>query len=56
VPRAAGEKGLLAVFEKLSYVYRKSMAAGLTGAKKEETRKNRAAEAIVMLRRDVKAS
>jgi hypothetical protein len=47
-------EGLLAGFEKLSYTHRKEYCRWITEAKKEETRQNRIAKAIAMLRKGVK--
>jgi hypothetical protein len=48
------KEGLLAGFEKLSYTHRKEYCRWITEAKKEETRQNRIAKAIAMLRKGVK--
>jgi uncharacterized protein YdeI (YjbR/CyaY-like superfamily) len=48
------KEGLLAGFEKLSYTHRKEYCRWITEAKKEETRLNRMAKAVAMLRSGVK--
>ena len=48
------KQGLLAGFEKLSYTHRKEYCRWITEAKKEETRSNRMAKAVEMLRAGVK--
>jgi hypothetical protein len=48
------KEGLLAGFEKLSYTHRKEYCRWIEGAKKEETRQNRMAKAVVMMRKGVK--
>ncbi len=48
------KEGLLAGFEKLSYTHRKEYCRWIDEAKKEETRQNRIAKAIVMLQKGVK--
>ena len=48
------KEGLLAGFEKLSYTHRKEYCRWIEEAKKEETRQNRIAKAIIMLRKGVK--
>ena len=45
---------VLAIFEKLSYTHRKEYCRWITDAKKEATRQNRIAKALVMLKRGVK--
>ena len=45
---------LLAGFEKLSYTHRKEYVRWIEEAKKEETRQNRMAKAVAMLRKGVK--
>jgi hypothetical protein len=47
-------EGLLAGFEKLSYTHRKEYVRWIEEAKKEETRQNRMARAVAMLRKGVK--
>jgi bifunctional DNA-binding transcriptional regulator/antitoxin component of YhaV-PrlF toxin-antitoxin module len=47
-------EGLLKTFEKLSYTHRKEYCRWITEAKKEETRSNRMAKAVDMLRGGVK--
>jgi hypothetical protein len=47
-------EGLLASFEKLSYTHRKEYCRWITEAKKEETRMNRLAKAVKMLREGVR--
>ncbi len=47
-------EGLLAGFEKLSFTHRKEYVRWIEEAKKEETRQNRVAKAIAMLRGGVK--
>ena len=51
---AMKKAGLVADFEKLSYTHRKEYCRWITEAKKEETRQNRLAKAIEMLRKGVK--
>jgi len=46
--------GVLATFEKLSYTHRKEYCRWITDAKKEETRQNRIAKSVEMLRQGVK--
>ena len=48
------KEGLLAGFEKLSYTHRKEYCRWITEARKEETRQNRIAKAVAMLRKGVK--
>jgi hypothetical protein len=48
------KEGLLAGFEKLSYTHRKEYVRWIEEAKKEETRQNRMAKAVAMLRKGVK--
>ena len=48
------KEGLLAGFEKLSYSHRKEYVRWIEGAKKEETRQNRMAKAVAMLKKGVK--
>lgn len=48
------KEGLLAGFEKLSYTHRKEYVRWIEEAKKEETRRNRMAKAVAMLRKGVK--
>ena len=48
------KEGLLAGFEKLSYTHRKEYVRWIEDAKKEETRQNRIAKAITMLKKGVK--
>jgi len=48
--------GLLAGFEKLSYTHRKEYVRWIEDAKKEETRQNRMARAVAMLKKGVKTS
>ena len=48
------KEGLLEYFEALSYTHRKEYCRWITEAKKEETRLNRLAKAIEMLRKGVK--
>jgi hypothetical protein len=48
------QEKLLPFFEKLSYTHRKEYCRWITEAKKEETRQNRLAKAIEMLRKGVK--
>ncbi len=48
------KEGLLAGFEKLSYTHRKEYCRWITEAKKEETRQNRLAKSVVMLKKGVK--
>jgi hypothetical protein len=48
------EEGVFAAFEKLSYTHRKEYCRWIEGAKREETRQNRLAKAITMLKRGVK--
>lgn len=47
------EKGLLPVFEKLSYTHRKKYCRWITDAKKEETRLKRLRKAIEMLKKGI---
>jgi bifunctional DNA-binding transcriptional regulator/antitoxin component of YhaV-PrlF toxin-antitoxin module len=47
-------EGLLAGFEKLSYTHRKEYVKWIEDAKKEETRQNRMAKAVAMLKQRVK--
>lgn len=47
-------EGLLAAFEKLSYTHRKEYVCWIEEAKKEETRQNRMAKAVAMVRNKVK--
>ena len=46
--------GLFAAFDKLSYTHRKEYCRWITEAKKEETRQNRIAKALEMLKKGVK--
>jgi hypothetical protein len=48
------KEGLLAGFEKLSYTHRKEYVRWIEEAKKEETRQNRMAKAVAMLKKGVK--
>ena len=48
------KEGLLAGFEKLSYTHRKEYCRWIAEAKKEQTRQNRIAKAIAMLRKGIK--
>lgn len=48
------EAGLLTFFETLSYTHRKEYCRWITEARKEETRQNRLAKAIEMLKKGVK--
>jgi hypothetical protein len=48
------KESLLAGFEKLSYTHRKEYVRWIEGAKKEETRQNRMAKAVAMLKKGVK--
>ena len=48
------KEGLLPFFEKLSYTHRKEYCRWITEAKKEETRLNRLAKAVEMLKKGVK--
>ena len=48
------KEGLLAGFEKLSYTHRKEYVRWIEEAKKEETRQNRMAKAVTMLKKGVK--
>jgi hypothetical protein len=48
------QEKLLPFFEKLSYTHRKEYCRWITDAKKEETRQNRLAKAIEMIRKGVK--
>jgi uncharacterized protein YdeI (YjbR/CyaY-like superfamily) len=48
------KEGLLAGFEKLSYTHRKEYVKWIEDAKKEETRQNRMAKAVAMLKQRVK--
>ena len=48
------KEGVLATFEKLSYTNRKEYCRWITEAKKEETRANRLAKSIEMLKAGVK--
>jgi len=48
------KEGVLPFFEKLSYTHRKEYCRWITEAKKEETRLNRLAKAIEMLKKGVK--
>lgn len=52
--RLLKKEKLLAVFENLSYTHRKEYCRWITEAKKEETRKNRLAKSIEMLKNGVK--
>jgi uncharacterized protein YdeI (YjbR/CyaY-like superfamily) len=52
--RLMKEADLLAGFEKLSYTHRKEYCRWITEAKKEETRLNRMAKAVAMLRGGIK--
>jgi hypothetical protein len=52
--KALKSEGLLAGFEKLSYTHRKEYCRWIEEAKKEETRQNRVAKALAMLRKGVK--
>jgi bifunctional DNA-binding transcriptional regulator/antitoxin component of YhaV-PrlF toxin-antitoxin module len=45
---------LLPVFEKLSYTHKREYCRWIAGAKRDETRANRLAKAVEMLRRGVK--
>lgn len=58
IPAAFGallkEEGLLAGFEKLSYTHRKEYVLWIDSAKREETRQNRLAKSIVLLKKGVK--
>jgi hypothetical protein len=47
------KKGLLPIFEKLSYTHRKEYCRWITGAKKKETRLRRLEKAIEMLKKRV---
>ena len=48
------KEGLLAGFEKLSFTHRKEYVRWIEEAKKEETRQNRTAKAVAMLKKGVK--
>lgn len=48
------KEGLLPWFEKLSYTHRKEYVRWIEDAKKEETRQNRIAKAMTMLKKGVK--
>jgi Domain of unknown function (DUF1905)/Bacteriocin-protection, YdeI or OmpD-Associated len=48
------KEGLLGFFGRLSYTHRKEYCLWIAGAKKEETRRNRTAKAIEMLKQGVK--
>jgi hypothetical protein len=48
------KEGVLPFFEKLSYTHRKEYCRWITEARKEETRLNRLAKAIEMLKKGVK--
>jgi hypothetical protein len=48
------KEGLLPFFEKLSFTHRKEYCRWITEAKKEETRLNRLAKAVEMLKKGVK--
>jgi uncharacterized protein YdeI (YjbR/CyaY-like superfamily) len=52
--KAMEADAVLAIFEKLSYTHRKEYCRWITDAKKEATRQNRIAKALVMLKRGVK--
>jgi len=52
--RLMKKDGVLAAFERLSFTHRKEYCRWITEAKKEETRKNRLAKAIEMLKAGVK--
>lgn len=52
--RLLKKEGLLAGFEKLAFTHRKEYCRWITDAKKEETRANRMAKAVTMLRTGVK--
>jgi hypothetical protein len=52
--RLLKKEGLLPFFEKLSYTHRKEYCRWITEAKKEETRLNRLAKAVEMLKKGVK--
>jgi Bacteriocin-protection, YdeI or OmpD-Associated/Domain of unknown function (DUF1905) len=52
--KAMEADAVLATFEKLSYTHRKEYCRWITDAKKEETRQNRIAKAVAMLKRGVK--
>jgi uncharacterized protein YdeI (YjbR/CyaY-like superfamily) len=50
------KKGLVPVFEKLSYTHRKEYCRWITDAKKEETRLKRLGKAIEMLKKRISTS
>jgi hypothetical protein len=52
--KAMKKAAVLATFEELSYTHRKEYCRWITGAKKEETRQNRIAKGVEMLRKGVK--
>jgi hypothetical protein len=48
------KENLLPVFEKLSYTHKREYCRWISGAKREETRANRLAKAVEMLRNGIK--
>jgi uncharacterized protein YdeI (YjbR/CyaY-like superfamily) len=48
------QEGQLAALEKLSYSHRREYVRWIEGAKREETRLNRMAKAVAMLKKGVK--